>query len=81
MIYPGRLAPVQDIMNQMPNVEGATSTDKLSSYMLEPLLGCGYHLYVDNWGSSLRLFRYYKVKILLLVVLSEGTDCHKKYLN
>ena len=58
MIYPGRLAPVQDIMNQMPNVEGATSTDKLSSYMLEPLLGCGYHLYVDNWYSSLRLFRY-----------------------
>ena len=58
MIYPGRLAPVQDIMNQMPNVEGATSTDKLSSYMLEPLLGCGYHLYVDNWYSNLRLFRY-----------------------
>ena len=58
VIYPGRLAPVQDIMNQMPNVEGATSTDKLTSYMLEPLLGCGYNLYVDNWYSSLRLFRY-----------------------
>ena len=45
-------------MNQMPNVEGATSTDKLTSCMLEPILDCGYHLYVDNWYSSLGLFRY-----------------------
>ena len=62
MIYPGKLAPVQDIANQMPNVEGATSTDKLSSYMIEPLLGCGYHLYVDNWYTSLRLFKYLKTE-------------------
>ena len=52
------MAPTFGIENQMANVRGATNTDKLTVAMIEPLLDQGYHLYVDNWYTSLRLFKY-----------------------
>ena len=42
----------------MPDVPGATYTDKITVYMIGQLLDCGYHLYIDNWYNSMRLIKY-----------------------
>lgn len=39
-------------------IPGAGKTDQLTVYMCLPLLDMGYHLYVDNWYTSLRLFHF-----------------------
>ena len=57
-IYAGKLAPAEEIHRIMPDVPGATYTDKITVYMVGPLLDCGYHLYIDNWYTSVRLFKY-----------------------
>ena len=61
MVYSGKNAPDHDINQSMAKVIGATKTDKLTVYMMEPLLNMGYHLYVDNYYTSLKLLKYLNI--------------------
>jgi hypothetical protein len=54
-IYGGKDAP-DDIIHQVQMPGG--KTDHLTVFMVRPLLDMGYHLYIDNWYTSLKLIHY-----------------------
>lgn len=58
-VYTGAQDPAHDIQNVLPSdTVSFNKTEKLTIFMMLPLLNGGYTLYVDNWYTSLNLFQY-----------------------
>ena len=50
-IYTGR-------ENVAPQAQELSLSERVVVYLMQPLLQKGYHLYTDNWYTSLPLYRY-----------------------
>ena len=59
-IYSGREDPLNDIVRALPPDcdDQLSPSEKMTVFMILPLLEKGYHLYLDNWYSRLRLYLY-----------------------
>lgn len=58
-VYTGAEDSVHDIQNVLPgDTVGMNKTEKLTVFMMLPLLNKGHTLYVDNWYTSVNLFKY-----------------------
>ena len=49
-------------MNETPHIPGGTKTDYLTVYMCNELLDIRYHLYIDNWYTSLNLVHFLRTR-------------------
>lgn len=62
-IYAGKEDPSFMIERSIPDdAKHLTMSEKVVVFMMLPLLGQGYHLYMDNWYSGHQLYMYMKGK-------------------
>lgn len=58
-VYAGKVDPVSEIQPVIPgDARHLSSSEQMVVYLILPLLGKGYHIYTDNWYTSLRLLLY-----------------------
>ena len=59
-VYSRKDDPISNINDQIPpECTNMSVTSKLTIALLNNFLGEGYHLYIDNWYSSVPLLRYF----------------------
>lgn len=60
-IYTGKEDPAFQIQEHLPaDAAHLTATEKIVVFMTQSLLDKGYHVYMDNWYSGIRLYQYMK---------------------
>ena len=52
----------------MQDVEGTTLINKPTFQMIDSFLGFGYHIFVDNYYTKIRLFHCFTSQIVELLV-------------
>ena len=61
-MYAGKEDPVNEVQPVLEAVgadnPSMSASEKMVLYLIAPLLNKGYHVYTDNWYSSLRLYMY-----------------------
>jgi len=61
-VYAGKEDPVNEVQPVLEAVDAAnpsmSASEKMVLFLIAPLLNKGYHVYTDNWYSSLRLYLY-----------------------
>ncbi|KAK7095548.1 hypothetical protein V1264_006938 [Littorina saxatilis] len=61
-VYAGKEDPVNEVQPVLQAVgadnPSMSASEKMVLYLIAPLLHKGYHVYTDNWYSSLRLYLY-----------------------
>ena len=60
-VYTGKDDPTTDISAVLPDDVTAarlSTSEQIVVFLIRPLLDQGYHVYMDNWYSSLRLYLY-----------------------